>query len=131
MAEREEIKKDIVRKLLVYSSNKCAMPGCTNPIYTADGNYVAEIAHIYPVGDTGTRHDSAIDKSYINTYPNLLLLCPGCHTEIDKDPVKYPAKYLQDIKKKHEETYAAIPVSEQLERVADIALEHFLADLLA
>src|SRR5258708_33920150 len=102
MADRQDIKKDIVRRLLVNSGNRCGMSGCVNPIYTENYNYIAEMAHICPVGGKGARYDAGIDDSFINTYDNLLLLCPNHHTEIDKDPIKYSAKYLMTIKAQHE-----------------------------
>lgn len=36
-------------------------------------------------------------------------MCPNCHTDIDKNPERYPVDYLQRIKQQHESKYAKNP----------------------
>jgi hypothetical protein len=38
-------------------------------------------------------------------YDNLMILCPNCHADIDKNPQKYSVGYLRNLKKQHEAKY--------------------------
>jgi hypothetical protein len=67
---------------------------------------IAELAHIYP-DRNGARFDEVakdgITRDFIDSYQNRIILCPTCHTIIDKMPVRfYTAKYLFEKKKEHE-----------------------------
>lgn len=99
----------VIKTLFAKSGNVCAI--CNTPItFESNGDIkvLGEIAHIYPKEKGGARYEDiekdGIDEAFINSHANLMVLCPNCHSKIDKKPVVvYTVKYLQAIKKKHEE----------------------------
>jgi hypothetical protein len=64
-------------------------------------NQIIETAHIFAKNPGGPR--GFIKKQNDNSYNNLILLCPNCHTEVDKYPDTYTPEKLHKIKKEHEE----------------------------
>lgn len=74
-----------------------------------DGKYeqIGEIAHIYPFGEEGSPRyeeikENQFDEKLKNDVANLILLCPSCHSEIDKQPELYPTTRLIEMKAAHE-----------------------------
>ncbi|MFM9872646.1 MAG: HNH endonuclease signature motif containing protein [Fimbriimonadaceae bacterium] len=68
-----------------------------------DGTHKGEQAHIIGENKGSARYDSILDKDARNSYPNLILLCPNHHKDIDKVlPQQYPPEVLHDIKIEHE-----------------------------
>jgi len=63
---------------------------------------IGEMAHICGLEVSSARHDSNKPKKEINSYKNLILLCPLCHKKVDNDPINYTPEKLQEIKEKHE-----------------------------
>jgi len=64
--------------------------------------HIAEMAHVIPHGDTGPRHeDRPADGLDADSFENLILLCPTCHTKIDKNPEAFPRHLLLDWKECH------------------------------
>lgn len=88
-------------KLLLFSQScgYCQNPDCLSSIFPEDlggGISIAEMAHVIPYGKKGPRHEerdtaSSFDPHHIY---NLILLCPTCHTRIDKAPESYPRELL-------------------------------------
>jgi hypothetical protein len=68
----------------------------------ADAFPFGENAHIVSEKPNGPRGDEPILDSLRNSYLNLILLCPTCHTKIDKAPEDYSVKNLQQLKADHE-----------------------------
>lgn len=62
---------------------------------------IAEQAHIIAHSSKGPRGNIHYEEN-IDSYDNLILLCPSCHTKIDNDPENYSVKILRDIKLEHE-----------------------------
>ncbi|WP_271183643.1 HNH endonuclease, partial [Novosphingobium resinovorum] len=58
-----------------------------------------EMAHIVARQAEGPRGDGVGGD---NSYENLILLCPTCHTRIDKAPNDFPVALLQKWKADHE-----------------------------
>lgn len=98
------------------AAGRCEMVGCNKLVYesfvTHDEVKLGEIAHNIAAtkgGPRGTEEpfwhiDSTIaDDDDYNTIDNLLLLCPECHAEIDKNNKKYSVELLREMKKRHEE----------------------------
>ena len=69
---REGISENIKRRLYAESMGRCMNPECQKELFIGDGD-IAEKAHIVP-------YCNGAD----NSYENLLILCPNCHTEFDK-----------------------------------------------
>lgn len=61
-----------------------------------------EQAHIVAEEPAGPRGKSPLSLEERNSYHNLILLCPTCHTKIDKAPDEYPVEILHQLKSKHE-----------------------------
>lgn len=81
---------------------------CSNPICrgrvaitskVGESYLTGEMAHIVARQAHGPRGDGIGGD---NSYENLVLLCPTCHTRIDKAPADYPADMLLSWKTQHE-----------------------------
>lgn len=93
-------------KLYAKSGNMCAL--CRKQLFSENGTKLGEICHIEAVGEDGLRYNPKLTEEYINSYDNLILLCPTCHTLIDSkvNEATYTVATLQNIKKNHE-TYVS------------------------
>jgi hypothetical protein len=97
---------DRTRKLLwARAGNACAL--CKKPL-TEDalsaglpGLVLGEEAHIVAKSEAGPR-GRAGDRSDIDGYDNLILLCFDDHKRIDDQPDVYSVEFLQKTKKTHE-----------------------------
>ena len=98
----------VLKAVCVASGSCCAK--CKRSLMLEDDiegtKQIGEIAHIYPFGEVDApRYDEiekdGFDEKLANTEVNLILLCPSCHTEIDKVPQKYTAKSLLKMKEDH------------------------------
>ena len=67
------INNDIERKLYAESMGRCMNPNCKKELFTINGDIV-EKAHITPYS-----------KNADNSFENLVILCPSCHTDFDKN----------------------------------------------
>ena len=98
------------------AAGRCEMLGCNKLVYESQVTYdevkTGEIAHNIAASKCGPRGDkdpfwhidSSIDNDTdYNAIENLLLLCPECHAEIDKNSKKYSVELLRAMKKQHEE----------------------------
>lgn len=63
---------------------------------------LGEQAHIVGEKDDAPRGGSIFTLEERNSYPNLILLCPNHHAEIDKNVEDYPVEKLHKIKVNHE-----------------------------
>ena len=70
---RKAIEENIKRKLYAESMGRCMNPCCEQELFISSGD-IAEKAHIIPHCDTAD-----------NSFDNLILLCPNCHTNFDKN----------------------------------------------
>jgi len=88
----------------------CSMPECRAKL-TQDAKAVpaaanlGEMAHIVAEEEGGPRGQSILTVNERNSYPNLILLCPTCHTRIDKADLvaDFPIEKLHYIKSLHEQ----------------------------
>ena len=97
------------------AAGRCEMLGCNKLVYESQVTYdevkTGEIAHNIAASKGGPRGDkdpfwhidSTIDDDTdYNAIDNLLLLCPECHAEIDKNSKKYSVELLRAMKQQHE-----------------------------
>jgi hypothetical protein len=77
------------------------MPKCRSPLLKGD-HVLAEICHIRARRKTGARFDPNLTAKEKDEFKNLLLLCPTCHTLIDKDRKTFTSEVLFEIKDLHE-----------------------------
>lgn len=88
------------------SGDLCALPDCGKAL-TVDGQQsnpvvIGEAAHIAGENATAARYDATMTDEKQNHYNNLIYLCGGCHTRIDKQAAEFPTQRLHDIKREHE-----------------------------
>lgn len=94
-------------KLFADSAGYCNRPGCNRYLFSDDDNFIyniGEMAHIIAASEKGPRANSSLNKVEKAGYLNLILLCPSCHTEIDKAPKRFTKSKLNEWKKNHKET---------------------------
>ena len=105
MANRKAIPTATRLRLFAAASGYCQKPDCLEALFPAEmggDKHIAEMAHVIPHGDAGPRHnDRPADDFDADTFENLILLCPTCHTKVDKDPETYPRNALLDWKANH------------------------------
>lgn len=92
--------------LFVRAGGRCEFDGCNqllveNRLTLTVGNF-AEKAHIVAFAEDGPRGRDGKRPRDINELPNLMLLCPTCHKEIDDHPTKWPREALERFKAEHE-----------------------------
>lgn len=97
-------------RLFADSGGYCGNPDCTESIFKEFDEeviHIGEIAHIISAGDKGPRADCKTTDIDRSKYENLLLLCPNCHTIIDKAEARFPEILILQWKKNHKEKLAA------------------------
>ena len=80
---REAICENVKRKLYAESMGKCMNPNCQIDLFGLNGDII-EKAHIDPYCKTAD-----------NTFENLVVLCPNCHTNFDKNGAFTPEEVLE------------------------------------
>src|ERR1700736_1727180 len=95
-----------MRVLLMRSGGLCAL--CKRELTlqgspTAKTLPIAEVAHIVAEQGSGPRGSSALSDRQLASAHNLMVLCPTCHTIIDKDVDTYPVEKLYTTKAEHED----------------------------
>lgn len=110
MTSRKAISTEIKLRLFSDSAGYCQNPDCLQPLYPAEmggDKHIAEMAHVIPHGEKGPRHEERPEEEFeADSFENLILLCPTCHTIIDKSPDGYSRSTLLDWKNKHLVTLA-------------------------
>ncbi|RYD81515.1 MAG: SAVED domain-containing protein [Verrucomicrobiaceae bacterium] len=105
------IKRDVERELWGRAAARCQFKGCNELLYksplTQEKIHLAEKAHIWSHSENGPRGRGplAADADKLNGVENLLLVCPGCHEELDKNNGngRYTGELLKDWKREHED----------------------------
>jgi hypothetical protein len=105
MASRKAISTEIKLRLFSDSAGYCQNPDCLQPLYPAEmggEKHIAEMAHVIPHGEKGPRHeDRPAEEFEADSFENLILLCPKCHTVIDKAPDGFSRSTLLGWKNRH------------------------------
>ena len=73
-SQSRSIPRNVERALWAESGGRCANPSCATRVLVSGNTWIGEIAHIVPFAGGGP-----------TTADNLLVLCPTCHTTVDKD----------------------------------------------
>ena len=76
------IDETVNRRLYAESMGRCMNPKCRQELFFENGDII-ERAHIVPYCDTAN-----------NSFENLVLLCPNCHTNFDKNHAFTPEEVL-------------------------------------
>lgn len=94
------------RLLLAKSGGYCQNPECNTNLYsffeTGRITNIEELAHIIGQQENGPRGNVSMSASERDEYDNLIILCPNCHTKVDKNPEIYSTKTLRLWKTEHE-----------------------------
>lgn len=85
------IDKTVRRRLYAESMGRCMNPNCQRELFRKNGDII-EKAHIDPYCETAD-----------NSFENLVLLCPSCHTDFDKNHAFTPEEVLRWKKIRREE----------------------------
>lgn len=108
----------------------CSNPGCRKRVAERGEKgrsfLTGEMAHIIARQADGPRGDGVGGD---NTYDNLVLLCPNCHTAIDKCPDNHPPELLHSWKKQHEDWVDSWSDCKKMD--STVALMSFVKDLLS
>ena len=95
--------------LFADSAGFCQKPDCNRTLFVDAGNtrvHIAEMAHVFAASDRGPRANSALPDQDRSTYENLILLCPSCHSIVDKAPNEYTDALMVEWKRGHIELIA-------------------------
>src|SRR5262245_46442332 len=99
----------------------CSNPQCKKDltiILAQRASYnIGEMAHIIARSTGGPRGQNAAGA---DTYDNLILLCPTCHTLVDKGPSEYPTDKLLRWKSEHEKSIRESGSSQKFDDVAKL-----------
>lgn len=105
MADRKPISTETKLRLFSEAAGHCQHPDCLQPLFPAEmggDKHIAEMAHVVPHGQMGPRHEERPSGEFeVDSFENLILLCPKCHTIIDKDPGGYARSTLLGWKSNH------------------------------
>jgi 5-methylcytosine-specific restriction endonuclease McrA len=103
--------QDADRALFAESAGTCLL--CNTTLFPADPKRkrsipIAERAHIIAHSDDGPRADLDTSQKFRDSPANIVLLCPNCHTKIDKAPESYPAESLLKAKNARQQAISYI-----------------------
>jgi hypothetical protein len=109
---------------------------CSNPECREDLTVILEKGKSYNVGEMAHMIAKSADgprgsgSKEDNSYDNLILLCPTCHTRIDKAPDEYPVGMLREWKAAHEKEIRSRGGEAKFESLNDlkIAVRKLLAE---
>ncbi len=99
------------------SGNRCSQckVGLTQDKSSVSASFtLGEQAHIVGEKENAARGRSSLTTDERNSYHNLILLCPNCHTVIDENEIDWSVERLHKIKSEHE-----LWVSETLSETVD------------
>lgn len=103
--------KNTQLRLFADSGGFCQKPDCLKALFIelgAQNLHIGEMAHIVAAADDGPRARPRLSKEERGAYANLILLCPTCHTIVDKAPLQYPDRDLIGWKQQHRERIARL-----------------------
>lgn len=110
---RHSISLTIQKKLYSESAGMCNL--CKAKV-----NEINEISHIIACSPNGPRGNAEYSVEFINSYENLILLCPICHRKVDGNPIGFPANYLINKKQEHIDFINSRFDTQSTHRVSDI-----------
>lgn len=97
----------VKRQLWASSSGVCQNPTCRDDLFRifADGaiTSIDELAHVIAQRSDGPRGNDQLPYNERDEFENIIVLCPSCHTLIDKAPQHFPPEVLREWKRTHQE----------------------------
>lgn len=105
MTDRKRIPTETKLRLFSAAAGHCQRSVCLQPLFPTEmggDKHIAEMAHVIPHGEMGPRHEERPAGEFdSDSFENLILLCPTCHTIIDKDPDSFSRNTLLGWKSNH------------------------------
>lgn len=99
------ISKKVIRKLWATSGGFCGKPDCHADLFPFFENgqvtNIEELAHIIAQKKKGPRGNNSLALTERDEFDNIIILCPSCHTLIDKNPGVFPIVTIREWKKQH------------------------------
>lgn len=128
-----KIPRDTVVRLIAAGAGWCYKPNCSTGSlwYVVDDDKtvkLAEVAHMVAAGEDGPRPDSEATEEILVHFDNLMLLCPTCHTIVDRAPEVFTLPVIQEWKSAHEGRIREFLGIKRFERRSD--LNRAIASLL-
>jgi hypothetical protein len=80
----------------------CSFEGCNEELIVS-GDTIGDIAHIVANSEDWSRGDPKFPREKIDSYENLILLCPNHHRLVDIKESIYTVDVLRNMKAKHEQ----------------------------
>lgn len=118
-----------VKLLWGRAAGSCSNPECRIQLASIENEaepfLLGEMAHIVARNVGGPRSSGQAGP---DIYANLILLCPTCHTKVDKAPELFPIELLQDWKARHEDWIERSLAGSRFETAGELGVE--LARLL-
>jgi hypothetical protein len=115
------------RLLLARSGGFCGNPTCNEDLYPLFENReiinIEELAHIIGQSEDGPRGDDELYLEKRDDFENIILLCPACHTKIDKFSHLFPTATIRNWKKTHEDRIKNLFVAPKFETRATAGKE--------
>ena len=104
MANKHSYNSRTIKSLYAHSGNKCAFPECEQELLCDENVNISEICHIYGLNRSSARFVEGLNKEFLNSEQNLILLCPTHHAIIDakNEESRFTAKMLIMMKRQHE-----------------------------
>jgi hypothetical protein len=97
-----------IKRLWGLAAGICSHPGCGTaciPLLSGDPTIIGQMAHVIARKPSGPRGQAGGGQ---DNYDNLILLCPTCHSMVDKAPKgTFSEETLHGWKRNHEETIKA------------------------
>jgi len=96
------------------AAGRCEFEGCNQELYksrvTQEPVNVAQKAHVYAFSAAGPRGNRATARQSLNGIENLMLVCGGCHTNVDRNwtEKRYTASMVLKWKRAHEQRIARV-----------------------
>ena len=127
------ISSKVQRKLWAASGGFCGNPACHKELFlfSESGKVlnIEEMAHIVGQKEEGPRGDDEMPLSERDEFDNIILLCPACHSMIDKNPDLYPKELVRLWKRNHEESIKSLFITPKFQTRAK--LRSYIEPLLA
>lgn len=100
---RKGISQPILKKLFSLSGNQCSYTGCNERLFNLEERvFLGEMCHIRAVSATGPRYDPNFPENELDSFENLIVMCPNHHSTIDSNIEKYTVEVLLQMKSEHE-----------------------------
>lgn len=110
------MKDKTIAQLFSNSAGRCSI--CKTPLFVEDVK-IGEMAHIIAKKIDGSRGRVPFNGD-LNSYENLILLCPNHHSIVDGNESAYPVERLHSIKADHE-SWVNTSLANHSKRHIDIA----------